>query len=101
MMNNDNRLFMNSDEKKQLQLELLQSTLNRAYRNVPFHKMRFKEMGIDISQIGDLKDLDRLPFMSRKHISENYPYNLFAVPLRDIVRIHTAPGTSQNPSVSG
>ncbi len=90
-----------SEEKNQLQLERLQSTLNRAYRNVPFHKKRFKEMGIDLSRIESLSDIAKLPFMKRQDISENYPYNLFAVPLRDIIRIHTAPGTTRNPTVSG
>ena len=101
MMINDDFIRMPVEEKTQLQLERLQSTLNRAYRNVPFHKHRFKEMGIDLSSIEGLTDISRLPFMERRHISENYPYNLFAVPLRDIVRIHTASGTSQNPTVSG
>jgi phenylacetate-CoA ligase len=57
--------------------------------------------GIDPSDIQSLDDLQRLPFTTRRHLSENYPYGLFAVPLRDIVRIHTAPGTRSNPTVSG
>jgi phenylacetate-CoA ligase len=97
----DNYLALSNEEKNQLQLERLQSTLNRAFRNVPFHRNRFKEMGIDISQIESLGDIARLPFMERKHFSENYPYDLFAVPLREIIRIHTAPGTMENPTVSG
>jgi len=97
----DEFLSMTGEEKNQLQLERLQSTLNRAYRNVPFHKKRFKDMGIDISDISRLSDLARLPFMEPRHISDNYPYDLFAVPLRDIVRIHTAPGTTRKPAVSG
>jgi len=101
MMTNDDFITLSPEEQNQLQLERLQSTLNRAYRNVPFHKKRFKEMGIDLSQIENLSDIARLPFMKRQNISENYPYNLFAVPLRDIVRIHTAPGTTHNPTVSG
>jgi len=101
MMTNDDFITMSPEEQNQLQLERLQSTLNRAYRNVPFHKKRFKEMGIDLSQIENLSDIALLPFMERRNISENYPYNLFAVPLRDIVRIHTAPGTTHNPTVSG
>lgn len=101
MMTNDDFITLSPEEQNQLQLERLQSTLNRAYRNVPFHRKRFKEMDIDLSQIETLSDLSRLPFMERRHISENYPYNLFAVPLRDIVRIHTAPGTTHNPTVSG
>lgn len=101
MMTNDDLTRMSFEEKNQLQLERLQSTLHRAYRNVPFHKKRFKEMGIDLSRVESLDDICRLPFMERHDISENYPYNLFAVPLRDIVRIHTAPGTTRNPTVSG
>lgn len=101
MISKDNYLFLTAEEKYQLQLERLQSTLNRAYRNVPFHRNRFKELGIDVSQIGSIDDVARLPFMERDHLSEHYPYDLFAVPLREIVRIHTAPGTSENPTVSG
>jgi len=101
MMINDEFIHMRPEEKNQLQLERLQSTLNRAYRNVPFHKKRFKEMGIDLSQIESLSNIAQLPFMERQNISENYPYNLFAVPLRDIVRIHTVSGTTQKPTVSG
>jgi phenylacetate-CoA ligase len=101
MMTADNFTFMNSDEKNQLQLERLQSTLNRAYRNIPFHRQRFKKMGIDLSGIESLAHISTLPLMMRQDISDNYPYDLFAVPLRDIVRIHTSPGTTQNPTVSG
>ncbi|MBN1930102.1 MAG: phenylacetate--CoA ligase family protein [Desulfobacterales bacterium] len=88
-------------ERSQLQLENLQSTLNRAYRNVPFHQNRFQKLGMDSSQVESLSDLANLPFMERKHLGEHYPYGLFAVPLRDIVRIHTSPGTFLNPTVSG
>ncbi len=89
------------EERGQLVLERLQSTLNRAYRNVPFHRQRFQDIGIEPSDIQSLGDIQRLPYTTRSHLSENYPYALFAVPLRDIVRIHTAPGTSANPTVSG
>jgi len=89
------------EEIEQLQLERLQSTLNRALRSVPFHRNRFREAGIDPSEMERIADIRRIPFIERKHLGENYPYSLFAVPLRDIVRIHTAPGTSLNPTVSG
>jgi len=89
------------EERSQQVLERLQSTLNRAYRNVPFHQQRLQQEGLDPSDIQSLDDLQHLPFTTRRHLSENYPYGLFAVPLRDIVRIHTAPGTRSNPTVSG
>ncbi len=89
------------DERAQQQLERLQSTLNRAYKNVPFYRNRFDQQGIDLSQAETLGDLARMPFTGREHFSENYPYGLFAVPLRDVVRIHTAQGTALRPTVSG
>lgn len=93
------------NDRRQLQFERLQSTLNRAYRNVPFHRNRqdrlAAETGRDPSILDSPADLARLPFMTRRDLAEHYPYGLFAVPLRDIVRIHTAPGTGERPTVTG
>ncbi len=90
-----------TEDKEQLKLEKLQSTLNRAYKNVPFHRKRFLELELSPQDIVSPADLEKLPFMNRSHLATHYPYGLFAVPLRDIVRIHTAPGTGDSPSISG
>lgn len=92
---------MDSEERGQRQLERLQSTLNRACRNVPFYRNLFQERSVDPGQVQGLEDLQTLPFTERAHLSENYPYGLFAVPLRDVVRIHSARGTELKPVVSG
>jgi phenylacetate-CoA ligase len=89
------------DDRAQRQLERLQTTLNRAFRSVPFHQQRLRSNGADPARVEKIADLSGMPFMTRRHLGENYPYGLFAVPLRDIVRIHTAPGTTISPSVSG
>ena len=88
-----------SNDLKQLQLERLQTTLNRACKNVPFHCNRIQEPGL--ADITRLEGLANLPFMGRTDLATHYPYGLFAVPLRDIVRIHTAPGSGASPSISG
>lgn len=90
---------MDDNDKAQRQLERLQATLNRACKNVPFHRNRIREAGL--SDITGLEDIVKLPFMDRTHLATHYPYGLFAVPLRDIVRIHTAPGSGTSPSISG
>jgi phenylacetate-CoA ligase len=89
------------EERAQLQLERLQSTLNRAYRNVPFYRNRLQHNGIEPARIEALTDVEHIPFTEREQFSDNYPYGLFAVPLRDVVRIHTAQGTALKPTVSG
>lgn len=86
---------------EQLQLERFQSTLNRSYQKVPFYRNRFQEFQLDPSEFKSLGDLVYLPFTTREDISDHYPYGMFAVPLRDILRIYTSVGTGANPTVVG
>lgn len=92
---------MDREELELLQLERLQSTLTRAFRQVKFYRGRFERLGLGLEAIRELKDLARLPCTTREDLSENYPYGLFAVPLRDIVRILSSPGTTEKPLVVG
>ena len=92
---------MNRGELELLQLERLQSTLTRAYRQVKFYRRQFDRLGLNLDDIRSLDDLARLPCTTREDLSENYPYGLFAVPLRDIVRILSSPGTTEKPLVVG
>uniref|UniRef100_A0A7V4LDR9 Phenylacetate-coenzyme A ligase n=1 Tax=Desulfobacca acetoxidans TaxID=60893 RepID=A0A7V4LDR9_9BACT len=92
---------MSPEELELLQLERLQSTLTRAYRQVKFYRRRFEAVGLTPEAIQNLSDLGRLPFTTREDLSENYPYGLFAVPLKDIVRIVSSPGTTDRPLVVG
>jgi phenylacetate-CoA ligase len=90
------------DELEQIQLERLQATLNRVYRNVSFYGRRFKELNFrPEDDLTELKDLERLPFTTSVNISDSYPYEMFAVPLREVVRVHSSSGTSTNPRVVG
>ena len=92
---------MPREELQQLQLERLQSVVNRAYRNVKFYNEKFKELGISPEDIKSLEDVRLLPFTTKDDLRENYPYGMFAVPLRDIVRIHSSSGTTGKPTVVG
>ncbi|MEN6485769.1 MAG: phenylacetate--CoA ligase [Syntrophobacteraceae bacterium] len=93
---------MSRDELQQLQLERLQSTLNRVYKNVSFHRRRFQEIGFRPEEdLTELSDLQRLPFTVSREVSDSYPYGMFAVPLREVVRVHSSSGTMENPRVVG
>jgi phenylacetate-CoA ligase len=81
---------MQRDELRQLQLEQLQAVLARVYMHVPFYRKQFDAGKVDPDDFRSLDDLRRLPFTSRADLQENYPYGLFAVPLRDVVRIHAS-----------
>ena len=81
-------------ELEQLQLERLEATLTRVVRHVPFYRKRFQELGLDPDEVRGLADLRKLPFTTKADLRENHPYGLFAVPLRDVVRVHASSGTT-------
>jgi phenylacetate-CoA ligase len=89
------------EELEQLQVERLQSTLYRVYRYVSFYKHSFDEHGVNIESIKSVQDLGRLPFTTKEDLRRSYPYDMFAVPLRDIVRIHSTSGTTGKPIIVG
>lgn len=86
---------------EQLQLERLQTTLNRVYRNVAFYRKTLDEQNIDVEKLRSLDDLRYLPFTTKADLRHSYPYDAFAVPLKDIVRIHSTSGTTGKPIVVG
>src|SRR5512145_2449764 len=92
---------MDRKELEQLQLERLESTLNRVYLNVPFYRKKFDEAGFDPDGLRSLSDLRKLPFTVKNDLRENYPYGLFAVPLREVVRVHASSGTTGMSTVVG
>ena len=86
---------MSRDELAQLQLERLQATLNRVYRNVAFYRKQFDEIGFQPEDLVELNDLGNLPFTCSRDLSDAYPYDLFAVPLREVVRVHSSSGATK------
>ncbi len=92
---------MPREDLEQLQVERLQATLNRVYRNVTFYRNRFDELGISPSDIRSREDLAKIPFTTKDELRENYPYGMFALPLREVVRIHSSTGTTGKPTVVG
>jgi phenylacetate-CoA ligase len=92
---------MPREDLEQLQLERLQFTLNRVYKNVMHYRKKFNELGIIPEDFQSLADLQKLPFTTKEDLGIDYPYGFFAVPLREVVRIHSSSGISTKPIVVG
>jgi phenylacetate-CoA ligase len=92
---------MDREELLQLQLERLEATLTRVYKNVPFYRKRFDEAGFVPDDLRTLSDLSRLPFTTKDDLRAAYPYGMFAVPLRDVVRLQASSGTTGSSTVVG
>jgi phenylacetate-CoA ligase len=84
-----------------LQLARLRTQLARVYVNVPIYRRKFDEAGFRPEQLETLADLGRVPFTVKDDLREAYPFGMFAVPLRDIVRVHSSSGTTGQISVVG
>ncbi|NMA96474.1 MAG: phenylacetate--CoA ligase [Clostridiales bacterium] len=92
---------MAREDMKSLQLERLKKTVKKVYENVPFYKDRLSSIGFDPNHIKTLDDLKNIPFTVKDDLRDNYPYNMFAVPIKEIVRLHASSGTTGKPTVVG
>lgn len=88
------------DELAELQLKRLKKTLNSA-QNVEFYRKQFSETGIRTTDIRTLEDIRKLPFTKKQDLRSGYPFGFLAVPLKQVVRIHTTSGTTGKPTVVG
>lgn len=92
---------MPAKELQELQLERLKSIITLAYEKVPYYRKRFNAAKLKPSDIKTLKDIQKLPITSKDDLREVYPFGMFAVPLEEIVEIHTSSGTTGKPIVAG
>ena len=92
---------MSRAEIEAVQLSRLKDTVNRVYEKVPAYRAKMEEAGVRPEHIQTLKDLQKLPFVTKQDMRDNYPYGLFAVPRKELRRIHASSGTTGKPTVVG
>jgi phenylacetate-CoA ligase len=72
-----------------------------AVERVPFYREAFAAAGVDVGSIKGVDDVRRLPFTVKTDLRDHYPWGLFAVPQRELARIHASSGTKGKPTVVG
>jgi len=92
---------MPRDKLVALQTERLKRTLQRAYENVPHYRKQFDKHGVRPSDLKDVSDIVKFPFTLKTDLRDNYPFNMFAVPREQVVRVHASSGTTGKPTVVG
>jgi phenylacetate-CoA ligase len=86
-------------ELRALQLARLQAVVKRAWEQVKPFRARMDELGLKPEEIRSLDDVVRLPFTVKSDLRDNYPFGLFASPMKDVVRLHASSGTTGKPIV--
>lgn len=92
---------MPRDQIRELQSKRLAEQFRHVYENVEYYRERCKQAGVTPDDIKSIDDLDKIPFTCKDDLRQTYPYGLFAVPMKDVVRLHASSGTTGKQIVVG
>lgn len=92
---------MRRRELESLQLERLKALVDYCDRNVKFYHDRLEKAGVTADRIKALSDIQYIPYTTKADLRDTYPFGMFSVPLKEMVRIHASSGTTGNPTVVG
>jgi phenylacetate-CoA ligase len=89
--------FTSKDDLERLQLRRLKSLLQHAYLTVPFYKRAFDAAGIKPNQISSLRDLNKVPLLSKQDVRENVHFAMFSDnhDKKEMHRINTSGSTGE------
>ncbi|MFZ5827837.1 MAG: phenylacetate--CoA ligase family protein [Bacillota bacterium] len=83
-------------ERRALQWERLQWTLQHVRANVKFYRERLGD-----HTLSGLEGLSKLPFTCKEDLRDQYPFGLLAVPQEALARVHATSGTRGKPTLVG
>jgi phenylacetate-CoA ligase len=84
-----------------LQLRRLQMTTSWAYERIPYWRAQLEERGVRPRDIKSLDDVRRLPFTDERVLGGVSPFGGFALPLEEVVRVHSSTSETGQPVVLG
>lgn len=83
----------------ELQLKRLKELVNRVYSKNKFYKDKFDKSVVKPNDIKTLKDIEKLPFLTKSDLREYYPFGLVCTEIDEIVEVHASSGTTGKPVV--
>jgi phenylacetate-CoA ligase len=66
---------------------------------VAYYRASFDANGAHPSDLVELADLAKFPFLTKAAFRETYPFGLLAVPRERVVRLHASSGTTGKPTI--
>ena len=92
---------ISKDELTNIQFTGLKSTITNAYSNLNYFKEKCQKIGLHFDDLKSIHDLSKFPFTTKEDFRSNYPFDMFAVPLNEIHRIHASSGTTGKSTIVG
>jgi phenylacetate-CoA ligase len=94
---NDEFECLSREELQKFQVQKLRETVAWVSERVPFYKRQLDEKGIGADDIKNVEDVAKLPVTVKDDLRDNYPFDLCAVPMDEVVRVHASSGTTGKP----
>ena len=85
---------LTKEKIKDIQLRGLKWTLQHALGNSSLYQRKYKKAGINVDDVKELSDIEKLPFLDKEDLQRDYPLPLKSVDDKDVVRIHASSGTT-------
>ena len=85
---------MSREKISALQDEKIVKQVKHAYDNIPYYRSLMEQKGVKPEDIHGIKDVYKLPFLSKYDLRDQYPDGLLAVDKSEVVRIHSTSGTT-------
>ncbi len=89
---------MEREEIERVQLERLKNTIRHIKENNSFYWEHLQK--VEPEDIKSLEDLKKLPFLTKDHLREGYPFKYTCTPKEFFVRFHMSSGTTGTPIVN-
>jgi phenylacetate-CoA ligase len=87
------------EQLKQVQLKRLRTLIQYVDSTNKFYRQKLSDLQLSSTSIRTLKDIEKLPFLTKQDLREFYPFGLVCTPLDDIVEVHASSGTTGKPVV--
>ena len=84
---------------KELQLKRLKQLIKRVYEKNKYYKQKLDEAGVKPNDIRQLKDIEKIPFLTKQDLRDYYPFGLLCTPIDDVIEVHASSGTTGKPVV--
>ena len=90
---------LSGKELERLQCDRFKALIARVYQSNAYYKQRFDMAKIKPSSLKTMKDIEKIPFLTKQDLRQYYPFGLVCTPLDDIVEVHASSGTTGKPVV--
>jgi phenylacetate-CoA ligase len=90
---------MSNYDLKSLQLKRLKNLVKYLHKNNKYYHDKFNELNFKPDNLKKLKDIEKLPFLTKQDLRNFYPFGLVCTEIDDIVEVHASSGTTGKPVV--